>query len=99
MTSRRATLLLLIGLVAIATACTPVDETSRAGATRTLGADFGNAVAHNAAQQIIDPLPRTATTGAPPLDGHRARLALERYERGAVVAPERVETTTFGDDR
>ena len=63
-----------------------------------LGADFGNAVSHNAAQQIVDPAPAHASADAPPMDGARAAGALQRYRSGAVIVPDTVETTTFGDD-
>jgi hypothetical protein len=60
------------------------------------GVAFGNAVSHNAAQQIIDPDPPTARFGAPDMDGLRAAEAIRRYRSGAVIEPEPVETSTFG---
>jgi len=60
-------------------------------AARSLGADFGNAVRHNATAQVIDPSP--ADSGAPALDGGRAEAALRRYRADAVRELE-VEHTT-----
>lgn len=93
--SRRV--IVLLGLVM--TACSQSGEDHPTPSAGGLGPDFGNAVHHNAAQQIIDPRPPVAGAGAPPLDGHRARLAVERYEGASVLPPERIETTTFGEER
>jgi hypothetical protein len=64
-----------------------------------LGADFGNAVSHNAAQHIIDHSPPDLDAGPPSMDGVRAAQALDRYRRGAVTPLESVETSTFGEAR
>ncbi|MFQ5772981.1 MAG: hypothetical protein ACE5GS_00540 [Kiloniellaceae bacterium] len=64
-----------------------------------LGADFGNAVEQNTARQVVDPQPVTARYGAPELDGKRAKVVIDRYETGTVIAPETIETTTFGQNR
>ncbi len=53
-----------------------------------LGKDFGNATQHNMSVHIINPDPATAGYGAPALDGKRAKGAMDRYEGGAVIAPE-----------
>ena len=74
-------------------------ETSAVSNSGTLGKDFGNAVAHNAAQQILDPVPANVLAGAPDLDGGRAEGAYRRYRTGQVTAPESLETTDFGTDR
>jgi hypothetical protein len=63
------------------------------------GAVFGNAVSHNAAQHIIDPDPPSARAGAPDMNGVRAAEAIQRYRSGAVIKPEPVETSTFGNLR
>jgi hypothetical protein len=49
-----------------------------------LNAGFGNTVKHNEAVAIIDPTPANASDGAPNLEAKRAKLAIERYESGAV---------------
>lgn len=59
----------------------------------SLGADFGNAVQHNAAVQIVEPMPAAAGDGPPPLDGKRAAAAIGRYQGGAVRELE-IESTT-----
>lgn len=64
-----------------------------------LGADFGNAVTHNATQHVIDSAPERARAGAPPMDGARAAQAFTRYREGAVTSLDAVETTDFGDER
>ena len=71
-------------------------EVERPG-TAPLGADFGNAVHHNAAVHIIDPRPIHADDGAPALNGKRAAGALSRYENGAVAAPEAPSTSKLPD--
>lgn len=48
-----------------------------------LGADFGDATAHNAAVQIIDPTPANAGDGAPDYDGERTKLLINTYKEGA----------------
>lgn len=48
-----------------------------------LGADFGNATAHNAAVQIIDPVPANASAGAPDYDGARTIVLIDAYKSGA----------------
>lgn len=68
-------------------------------AATSLGKDFGNATAHNAAQHIVDPVPANVLSGAPALDGDRAAAAYRRYRTGTVIVPASVETTDFGTDR
>ncbi len=67
--------------------------------TAPLGADFGNAVSHNAAQHVLDPAPRNLTSEPPPMDGARAGAAIRRYRGGTVVEPEKVDTSAFGELR
>jgi len=85
----------LLGLTSCAAMVlgTAAPETSP---TDSLGRDFGNAVSHNAAQHIVDPVPANVLAGAPAFDGARAAAAYRRYRTGTVIAPEAVETTNFG---
>lgn len=63
-----------------------------------LGADFGNATAHNAAVQILDPAPSAAGGGPPALQGARAAEAIRRYLTGTVTEPPRLSATSgLGD--
>ena len=62
-----------------------------------LGPAFGDAVESNTSRHVIDPEPATADAGAPPLDGRRAAVVIERYRTGAVIVPEIIETTDFVD--
>ena len=80
-------------------ACAGSEGEPAPGAAQHLGADFGNAVSHNAEQHIIDPLPAGAAAGAPDMDGARAAGAVRRYRSGEVTAPDPVETSEFGDTR
>jgi len=59
-----------------------------------LNTGFGDAYYHNIAAQVINPNPANAGSGAPDLEGQRARIAIERYHTTTTVAP--VETTTTG---
>lgn len=88
------------GLITLFTlsACMGLEEEPRADIGH-LGADFGNAVSHNAAQHIIDPAPAHAFAGPPNLDGVRAAEAINRYRSGTVIAPEAMETSGFGERR
>lgn len=52
-----------------------------------LGADFGEAMHHNASVQIINPDPAPADKSAPDFDGVRASGAVKRYETGNVTPP------------
>ncbi len=57
------------------------------------GPGFGNATQHNAAVQIVNP--EGEKVGVPPvMDGHRAASAIDRYEKGDVIKPEAIETTS-----
>ena len=92
---RATTLGAVLGLAACA--FPEAEATTPGGANnQSLGADFGNAVAHNTAQQVVDPAPAHVRLGAPALDGARALGALERYRSGTVIAPQEIETTNFG---
>ena len=61
-----------------------------------LSPDFGDAVRQNMAVHIIDPRPMPVDEAGSALDGRRAAGALDRYQRGAVIAPERLSTTSGG---
>jgi hypothetical protein len=54
---------------------------------------YGNAVAQNKALHIIDPVPADPNLPAPDFNGIRAGLAMDRYLKGQVIAPERLSTT------
>jgi type IV pilus biogenesis protein CpaD/CtpE len=57
-----------------------------------LNAGFGDAYHHNIAVHVIDPNPANAGSGAPDLEGERARVAIDRYRSTTTIAP--VTTTT-----
>jgi hypothetical protein len=44
---------------------------------------------------IIDPTPANASDGAPNLEAKRAKLAIDRYESGAVKAAEAEDVSDF----
>lgn len=75
----------LLGGLALAAGC--------AAAPETLHDSFGNAVAQNKALHIIDPVPADANLAAPDMNAIRAGLAMDRYLKGQVIAPERLTTT------
>ncbi len=81
-------LVLLVGLGAC--------EQFTPGLTTSLvstGPGFGNTTQHNWAVQVVNP--EGEKVGIPPvMDGHRAASAIDRYEKGTVLKPEVVETTT-----
>ncbi|HYD29645.1 MAG TPA: hypothetical protein VEB64_02140 [Azospirillaceae bacterium] len=58
-----------------------------------LSADFGNAVRHNMAVQVVNPDPPAASDAAPTGSGARAALAYNRYETGKVVKPQTMSTS------
>jgi hypothetical protein len=51
-----------------------------------LSADFGNAVNHNIAAQVDNPMPNERI-GAGPQDGERLERAIERYRTNKVYQP------------
>ncbi len=57
----------------------------------------GNSVRHNLAVHIINPRPAMAATEATDMDGQRAAGAIGRYERGEVLRPLDVTTSSVGD--
>ena len=58
---------------------------------------FGNSVRHNMAVHIINPRPAMAATEATDLDGKRAAGAIGRYERGEVIQPLDVTTSSVSN--
>jgi type IV pilus biogenesis protein CpaD/CtpE len=77
------TVAVLLGLAACADTRAPMNP------------GFGNATEHNMAVHVIDPTPANAGSGAPELEGERARIAIDRYRGAATIAP---ETTTTGTE-
>ena len=77
--------ILLAGLV-LAACNTPANEPRP---------EFGEAVRHNMAAQIIDPNP-PENMELPPSDGVRRALMIQRYQADDVESPLLPVTTTFG---
>lgn len=64
----------------------------------TLSSDFGDAVRHNMAAQVVNPAPRHST--APPeMDGGRAAIARGRYQAGMVKEPKADSTRKSGSPK
>ena len=85
----------LIGLAAVSftlAACDSIYDHNE-----PLNPGFGNSIKHNDAVAIVDPVPANASDGAPDFDGKRGKLAIERYETGAVIdaEAEEVSDTSF----
>lgn len=80
MKPQHAFALLLAGLAA--GACTPVDVA------------FGETHRWNIEQQVVDPDPQYAGTEMEGGSGERAAAAVDRYNRGEVTEPARVNTTS-----
>ena len=62
-----------------------------------LNAGFGDAYYHNIAVQVIDPVPANAGSGAPDLEGQRARIAIDRYRSSTTLVPEETTTSDVGE--
>jgi type IV pilus biogenesis protein CpaD/CtpE len=58
-----------------------------------LSDDFGVALRQDLAAQIADPEPRYSGALQPGYDGHRASLAITRYQKGEVIPPSNGNTT------
>ena len=69
-------------------ACTNTQEPMNVG--------FGDAYHHNIAVQVIDPSPANAGSGAPDLEGERARIAIDRYRGNQILVPEDASTSDVG---
>jgi hypothetical protein len=61
-----------------------------------LNTGFGDAYYHNIAAQVINPNPANAGSGAPDLEGQRARIAIDRYDTTTTVAPVTTTTSSVG---
>jgi hypothetical protein len=61
--------------------------------TITLGA--GDAVAHNLAVQTIDPWPPWARNDRINMEGHRAELAITRYQANKSIPPQTLDTSSI----
>lgn len=77
-------LLLLLVLASVFLVACVGERTDDSVANRPLSLDFGNAIRHNEALQVIDPRPPAADEQAPALDGKRAAAAMARYQNGTV---------------
>lgn len=86
------TLLAAVLVLAVA-ACTPSAEPFYQTAPVNLNQGFGNTVRNNIALQIVNPTPVYAGFEIPEMDGVRSAGAMQRYQRGQVIAPEEVITT------
>ena len=75
-------------LVIAAGGCTSTQE--------PINDSFGEAYYHNMAVHVIDPNPANAGSGAPELEGERARVAIDRYRATRTVKPVTVTTTGAG---
>ncbi len=62
------------------------------GNAAPLGRDFGDTTSHNISQHVIDPEPVHIGSGAPAMDGERAKSAVDRYRSGRVLAPQAEST-------
>jgi len=60
---------------------------------KPLSQDFGNAVHHNMAVQIVNPEASAAITELPTLDGNRANAAMTQYQGGATKKVEAIKTS------
>lgn len=64
-----------------------------------LSRDYGDAVNHNMAVQVIDPAPNWEGKEIPDMAGTRASDAIKRYDSGTVIQPQQIDTTdsSFGN--
>jgi type IV pilus biogenesis protein CpaD/CtpE len=84
-------LLVLVVLMAPLAACADSDLLAEEGRPAP---DFGAAQRHNLAVQIANP-EAPATNEPLKMDGQRAALALDRYEKGKVIQPADVSIGTL----
>lgn len=59
---------------------------------------LGGSIAQNNAAQIVNAEP-ASTEVAPPLNGERNNAAQTRYEKGKIIKPEDVRTSSTGGTR
>jgi type IV pilus biogenesis protein CpaD/CtpE len=83
---------------AIMTVAAFLGLTACADTQAPLNAGFGDAYHHNMAVQVIDPNPANAGSGAPDLEGERARIAIDRYRGAATLIPEETTTSDVGQE-
>jgi type IV pilus biogenesis protein CpaD/CtpE len=83
--------------IAIFTAAVLVGLAACADTQGPLNPGFGDAYYHNMAVQVIEPQPVNAGSGAPDLEGERARIAIDRYRGATTLAPETMTTTEGGE--
>lgn len=81
--------LLLAGAVLLLAACT------RDGVNSASADNWGEANRQTFAAQVIDPDPQYDTIN-PATSGDHAAKAIDRYNKGAVKAPEKVRTSNVG---
>ena len=63
-----------------------------------LSPDFGDAVRHNMAAQIVNPDAAAGITEAPTFDGNRANAAMTEYQIGKTKVVKTIKTTNVGAD-
>lgn len=60
---------------------------------KPLSQDFGNAVHHNMAVQIVNPEASAAISAPPTLDGNRANAVMTEYQGGTTKKVETIKTS------
>ncbi len=86
-------LTLLAGVLGLAVAaCTASAEPFYLTAPVNLNQGFGNTGRNAIALQIVNPTPVYAGFEIPEMDGVRAAGAMQRYQGGQVIVPEKVTT-------
>ena len=79
--------------IALLTVATALGLVACTDTQAPINATFGDAYYHNIAVQVIDPTPANAGSGAPDLEGERARVAIDRYRSSTTIVPEGTATT------
>lgn len=82
----------VVGLLIVAGCATELRSTTHVLST---GVSFGEAVKHNMAAHIIDPIP-TDPRVEPQADGQRARLGIRRYRTDEVEPPATATVSGIG---
>jgi len=84
--------LALIAVIGLAAAgCESVTEPKH-----TLNPNFGNAVRHNMAVQIVNPEASAGITDVPNLDGDRANSVVLEYQKGKTKTVKAIKTSDVG---